>query len=171
MKKTWFLIFVGVFIGLLPLFILVNKAESLPQSKESENKVAYRNAIDVTSSLNFKVDPKIISHITISRDNDLIPDMPLVKIIKVNAIGEKDLKTFEDATLLDKFSFGLITIHLGILDDGKIVLSAPDEVKNKYTQDEIIKGINDLNLSQFLSKPFPLRLEDESVKKNRATWK
>lgn len=171
MKKTWLLLFVGFMIGVLPGLYIAYKATSLPQNRESEKKVVYSNAIDVTSSLNFKVDPKMISHITISRDNDFTPNMPLVNVIKVNAIGKKDLKTFQDSTFLDKFSFGLFSIHLGILDDGKIVLLAPDEVKNNYTQDEIIKGINDLNLSQFLLKPFQFEVEDEFVKKNRDTWK
>lgn len=169
MKKTWLLLFVGFLIGVLPGLYIANKATSLPQSRENE-KTPYFNAIDVTSSLNFKGDPKMISYIKIYRDEyaDLGKRPSMLFAEAYSPSGENRMKLFEDKALLNKFSSRFNDITLVVLEDGSIYLSAHDKVKNEYTKDEILKGINELNLSSFLES-FPKTTEN--VQNNRDTWK
>lgn len=169
MKKTWLLLLVGFMIGVLPSLYIINKATSLQQNRENEKTLSF-NAIDVTTSLNFKVDPNVISYIRIYRDKYLAPskDPAMLEVEAYNPSGESRVKLFEGMTLINKFSSRFNDITLVVLEDGSIYLSAHDKVKNEYTKDEIIKGINELNLSLFLES-FPKTTEN--VQNNRDTWK
>lgn len=168
MKKTWLLIIVGFMIGILPGLYIADKATSLEQ--QNKEKALSNDALDITSSLNFKVDPKVISYIRIYRDKyeDLGKDPSMLFLDAYSPSGECKMKLFEGMALLNKFSSRVNDVILVVLEDGSIYLSAHEKVKNTYTKDEIIKGINDLNLSSFVQN-FPKI--PEPVQNNRDTWK
>lgn len=141
-------IIIGLFVLAMALFYFNNPTKEPPKEQVPQIPTEVGRYINVTELVNFKPE-KLISAITFQNHKNTVK---ITAYSNEQQIRELFSISVPNSEFLSKMSLTDYVSIQFMQDNKTIVLFATSEIKDTYTKDEIIQGINGFNIGELIEK-------------------